>query len=720
MLKRGFVLLVLLSMILATFGFSAMNVSITVNTAAEITTLSQTAFGLNTAVWDWHLLDPVIPSLLKNLNVKVLRFPGGSFSDIYDWKTNSTVPDQNFPYVDPDNTFDNFMKLVNEIGAQALITVNYGTNFAGTAGGNPQEAAAWVKYANVDHNYNVKYWEIGNEVYGNNTYGSNWEADLHATKGPQSYADNFIEYVKAMKAVDPAIKIGAVLTCPYNWPWGQSPDWNKVVLQTAGNYMDFVIVHWYAQNPGNESDAGLLASTNQIPAMLARLKQEIKDYAGSNADHIQIFVTETNSVSYNPGKQTTSLVNALFLVSDYMNWLEGGVENVDWWDLHNNALTNDNNSDKLYGNTNYGDYGLLSNNSNFGTSTVEPPNNTPFPDYYGYEMLKYLAKPDDTVVGSYSDQKLVNVYAVKHPSGELSVMIVNDDPQNSYTADLSLVGFKPEEIAQEYIYGMGDGLGGAMTSIVKKTIQLSSPIEVAPYSINVIVMRPQHVVKIVGPEVFQSTTISSTSLTPGQIERIETTFTNKLGNIANGSILMEIYNSSGQMVDQKIEKDITFYANQSYKFAWNWTAPNSPDLYTVKSFFFDRSMTTLFSSSNDAAQFTVAIPPAPAFSVTGSCTPDELSAGDRATISVTVTNTSDLGYLNNGIIDVEVHNSANQKIWQQFDQNMNLSPSQSLTLTYEFTAPATSGTYSVQVGVFSGGWGTNYAWNSDVAKIVVK
>jgi hypothetical protein len=705
---------------LATFGFSAMNVSITVNTAAEITTLSQTAFGLNTAVWDWHLLDPVIPSLLKNLNVKVLRFPGGSFSDIYDWKTNSTVPDQNFPYVDPDNTFDNFMKLVNEIGAQALITVNYGTNFAGTAGGNPQEAAAWVKYANVDHNYNVKYWEIGNEVYGNNTYGSNWEADLHATKGPQSYADNFIEYVKAMKAVDPAIKIGAVLTCPYNWPWGQSPDWNKVVLQTAGNYMDFVIVHWYAQNPGNESDAGLLASTNQIPAMLARLKQEIKDYAGSNADHIQIFVTETNSVSYNPGKQTTSLVNALFLVSDYMNWLEGGVENVDWWTLHNNALTNDNNSDKLYGNTNYGDYGLLSNNSNFGTSTVEPPNNTPFPDYYGYEMLKYLAKPDDTVVGSYSDQKLVNVYAVKHPSGELSVMIVNDDPQNSYTADLSLVGFKPEEIAQEYIYGMGDGLGGAMTSIVKKTIQLSAPIEVAPYSINVIVMRPQHVVKIVGPKVFQSTTISSTSLTPGQIERIETTFTNKLGNIANGSILMEIYNSSGQMVDQKIEKDITFYANQSYKVAWNWTAPNSPDLYTVKSFFFDRSMTTLFSSSNDAAQFTVAIPPAPAFSVTGSCTPDELSAGDRATISVTVTNTSDLGYLNNGIIDVEVHNSANQKIWQQFDQNMNLSPSQSLTLTYEFTAPATSGTYSVQVGVFSGGWGTNYAWNSDVTKIVVK
>jgi len=703
----------------AVVGFSA-NLSITVNTAAEIVTLPQTAFGLNAAAWDWHLLDPVIPHLLENLNVKVLRFPGGSFSDMYDWETNSTVPGQNFPYVDPKNDFNNFMKLVNGIGAQALITVNYGTDFSGKAGGKPSEAAAWVKYANIDHNYNVKYWEIGNEVYGNGSYGANWETDLHSAKGPQAYAENFIEFAKAMKAVDPNIKIGAVLTCPYNWPWGQSPDWNKVVLQTAGNYIDFVIVHWYAQNPGNESDSGLLSSTNQIPGMLARLKQEVRDYAGANADHIQIFVTETNSVSYNPGKQTTSLVNALFLVNDYMGWLTGGVENVDWWTLHNNALTNDNNSDKLYGNTNYGDYGLLSNNSNFGTSTVEPPNNTPFPDYFGYEMLKYLAKPNDTIVGSFSDQKLVDVYAVKHTNGDLAVMIVNTDPSASYDVNMNLMGFRPEDSAKEYIYGMGNGIGGAMESILSKTVQLSAPIEVAPYSINVIVMKPQHIAKIVGPEVMQNTTISSTTLTPGQTEKIETTFTNKFGNISNGVIEMEIYNSSGNMVGRHTVEHVTLGPNQSYKTTWNWTAPNAVDVYTVKSFVFDKDMLNVFSSSNDVAQFTVAVPPAPTFSVTGTVTPNEVNAEGKVEISVTVTNTSALGYLNNGIVDVEVHNAANQKIWQQFDQNANLSPSQSMTLNYEFTAPATSGVYSLQVGIFSGGWGTNYAWNSDVAKINVK
>ncbi|BBJ28992.1 alpha-L-arabinofuranosidase [Athalassotoga saccharophila] len=714
-MSKYFVFLALMTF--AVFGLA--NVSVTINTAAEIVTLPQTAFGLNVAAWDWHLLDSVIPGLLENLNVKVLRFPGGSFSDMYDWKTNSTVPGQNFPYVDPQNTFDNFMKLVNQIGAQALITVNYGTNFAGTAGGDPQEAAAWVKYANIDHNYDVKYWEIGNEVYGNGTYGANWEVDLHSTKGPQAYADNFIAFAKAMKAVDPSIKIGAVLTCPYNWPWGQSPDWNKVVLQTARDYIDFVVVHWYAQNPGNESDSGLLASTNQIPDMLARLKQEIRDYAGPNADRIRIFVTETNSVSYNPGKQTTSLVNALFLVNDYMNWLTGGVDNVDWWTLHNNGLTGNNNSDKLYGNTNYGDYGILSNNTNFGTSDVEPPNNTPFPTYFGYEILKYLAGPNDTVVGSVSDQNLVDVYAVKHTNGDLAIMIVNTDPKNSYDVNLNILGFRPSDDAIEYVYGMGNGIGGAMESIMSKTIELSSPIKVAPYSINVIVMKPQHVAKIVGPQVMQDTTISSTTLTPGQVERIETIFANKFGNISNGVVEMEIYNSSGKMVGQKTIPDVSIGANGSYKVDWNWTVPNAPDIYTVKSFLFDRSMTNLFSSSNEAAHFTVAIPPAPSFSITGNVKPAELGVGENGVISVTVTNVSDLGYLNNGIIDVEIHNAVNQKVWQQFEQNINLSPSQSITLTYDFTLPS-SGTYSLQVGVFSGGWGTNYAWNSDVAKIVVK
>ena len=48
-----------------------------------------------------------------------------------------------------------------------------------------------------------------------------------------------------MKAVDPTVKIGAVLTTPGNWPdgivaGGDAGTWNQVVLSIAGPYIDFV------------------------------------------------------------------------------------------------------------------------------------------------------------------------------------------------------------------------------------------------------------------------------------------------------------------------------------------------------------------------------------------------------------------------------------------------------------------------------------------------
>ncbi len=58
-----------------------------------------------------------------------------------------------------------------------MVTANYGT-------GTAEEAAGWVRYANVTKGYGIKYWEIGNENYGNGHYGAAWEADDHADKSP--------------------------------------------------------------------------------------------------------------------------------------------------------------------------------------------------------------------------------------------------------------------------------------------------------------------------------------------------------------------------------------------------------------------------------------------------------------------------------------------------------------------------------------------------------
>ena len=72
----------------------------------------------------------------------------------------------------PGTSFSDFIGTAQGAGAQPIITVNYGT-------GTPALAAAWVQDADVTNNYGIQYWEVGNEVYGNGTYGANWETDSH-------------------------------------------------------------------------------------------------------------------------------------------------------------------------------------------------------------------------------------------------------------------------------------------------------------------------------------------------------------------------------------------------------------------------------------------------------------------------------------------------------------------------------------------------------------
>lgn len=352
--------------------------------------VSRIAIGVNNAVWDPHLSDTGVPDVLSDVGAKILRFPGGTTSDVYHWQTNSITPREP-GFAEPKNTFDDWMSnIVQRSGAHAMVTVNYGTNAAGTGGGDPSEAAAWVKYANNQMGYGVKYWEIGNEVYGNGYYGSawNWEADLHADKSPAAYAAGIRAYSQAMKNADPTIKIGASLVAPGVPPDGRGPEpWNATVLSRACDAIDFVSVHWYPELPGRETDPQLLASTQAIPGMMRKLHALIRQYCGTRSSHIQIMVTETNSVAFNPGKQTTSGVSALYLAADYLSWLRAGASNVDWWDLHDGPDPHGNLSSQILGTAQYGDFGLVSSGGQ-----GEPPENTPFPAYTALGMVSSVVK----------------------------------------------------------------------------------------------------------------------------------------------------------------------------------------------------------------------------------------------------------------------------------------------------------------------------------------
>src|SRR4051812_48324863 len=167
-------------------------VTVTVNARSGLATVADTALGVNDAVWDSQLGTTAVSDLLGAAGVGMIRYPGGSYADIYHWKDN-TAPGG---YVAPGTDFDTFMGSVKRTGAQPMIIANYGT-------GTAQEAADWVRYANVTKGYGAKFWAIGNENYGNGHYGSAWEADDHADLSPTAYADEVIAYSDAMKAVDP-------------------------------------------------------------------------------------------------------------------------------------------------------------------------------------------------------------------------------------------------------------------------------------------------------------------------------------------------------------------------------------------------------------------------------------------------------------------------------------------------------------------------------------
>jgi alpha-L-arabinofuranosidase len=466
--------------------------NVTVNTASSLGTISPIAYGNNMAVWNSHNTDAAIPGLLSGLDTNIVRYPGGSLSDVFNWQTYSVTTS----FAAPGQDFDHYMAQVQAAGAQAMITVNYGT-------GTPALAANWVQYANkggpgytgpvptypgassTGHTYGVKYWEVGNEVYGDGTYTAQWEQNNNP-HNPTAYANGVVAYSQAMKAVDPSIKVGVVLTTPGNWPDGvtnsNSPQpWNDTVLPIACPSIDFAIIHWYFGWTGGESDADLLASSSQIAGMAAGVRAKLNQYCGAHANSIQIVVTEMG----NTAKQSTTLVNALWLSDAYMTWFENGVANVDKWNLLNGIEDVSNDPQPVFGSPGYGDAGVLSSGGTVG-SVSEPPADTPLAAYYGLQMLTYLGKSGDTLLSTTNtDSHVIAVHAVKQANGTVAVLLINKDPTNTWSVPVALNGMSASGTATLYTYGQGST---NITSSTKSVSGSSFTVSLAPYSMTTVVL----------------------------------------------------------------------------------------------------------------------------------------------------------------------------------------------------------------------------------------
>ncbi len=189
---------------------------------------------------------------MKELKITNMRWPGGNFVMGYNWQDGIGPKDQrpvriNLAWGGIDNNHvgtDEWIQLNKAIGCENIVCVNLGL-------ATIYDACDWVEYCNYKKGtyysdlriknghkepYNVKIWDLGNEVDG-----SPWEL---GHKDADDYVKIAREAAKAMRAVDHNIKFVASGSSYYE-PTGQWVEWNRKVLTGLGDMIDFISIHGY-------------------------------------------------------------------------------------------------------------------------------------------------------------------------------------------------------------------------------------------------------------------------------------------------------------------------------------------------------------------------------------------------------------------------------------------------------------------------------------------
>jgi alpha-N-arabinofuranosidase len=188
-----------------------------------------------------------VEALVAALGFVFIRWFGGNVAQDYHWIWGIGPRDRRPTWVNlswshepepGDIGTDEFVAFCRRVGAEPQVTVNVEGR-----GATAEEAAAWVEYCNGPPTsrhgalraanghpepYKVKYWELGNEIWGD------W---VRGHSDAETYARNYLRYHQAMHAVDPTIETIAV--------GDNDMDWNRTVLRIAGDKIDQLAIHHY-------------------------------------------------------------------------------------------------------------------------------------------------------------------------------------------------------------------------------------------------------------------------------------------------------------------------------------------------------------------------------------------------------------------------------------------------------------------------------------------
>ena len=433
---------------------AATTATITADASVIVSKIPATLFANNANLWMGNFTDGVLLNHITNQHPGVLRFPGGSISDVFFWNAPnnakpSTAPEtlvnadgvstaSNFWYGKNTESWtcsvDNYYSMLQQTGNEGMITVNYGYARYGT-GANPVAdaahlAAEWVRYDNG----RTKYWEVGNENFGS------WEAgyrintannkdgqpeiltgDLYAR-----HAKVFIDSMRnAAQQVGATIYIGTQLLdhVAESWEPALSKTWNEQVMPQVVAATDYHIVHNYytayqTNAPASEVLASAASATTKMTGVLTAIGATNKPLA----------LTEYNIFSTGSRQMVSHVagMHAVLVLNELMKNKYGFAAR---WDLANGWEDGN-------------DHGLYSNGDEPGVAKWNP--RPAF--YYLYFFQKMLG--DRLINASVAGGTNLSVYASTYSSGQLGLTIVNQ----SATAQTAQVKFKNFNAGNRYYW----------------------------------------------------------------------------------------------------------------------------------------------------------------------------------------------------------------------------------------------------------------------------
>jgi len=342
-----------------------------VDPGLDLGPISPYIFGTNYG--PMHAIPLEMVPAVEQAGFTALRWPGGAWGDSADM-----LPFQ----------VDEFVGFYTRLGALPTISVRL-------LGGSPEKAAELVRYTNIEKQYGVVYWSIGNEA-------TLYESQTGEPYDTVRFNQEWRGIAEAMRAVDPTIK----LMGPELHQWGidlaSTPkdsagrDWMTEFLQANGDLVDVVTVHRYPLwRPGAQAVTidELRDNTAEWPGLVTYLRSLIQETTGRD---LPIAFTEVNSSPTGVfGGETTpdSFRNAIWYADVLGRLIQQRVFMVNQWVISQRS----------------GGLSLI-----YGSQIR--------PTYYVFILYKSFGSEQVYASSGIPD---VTVYAAKRDDGALTIMVIN-------------------------------------------------------------------------------------------------------------------------------------------------------------------------------------------------------------------------------------------------------------------------------------------------------